>query len=64
MAISELWVMQRSNAPNVAGRTVQAVKISGEWLDCEFGIRDQFLVGRYSDNFLAMPCTLRELNGS
>ena len=36
VAISELWFLQRSNAPNVAGRTIQAVKLSGKWLDHEF----------------------------
>ena len=36
MAISELWFLQRSNAPNVAGRTIQAAKLSGEWLDHKF----------------------------
>ena len=36
VAISELWFLQRSNAPNVAGRFIQAAKLSGEWLDHEF----------------------------
>ena len=38
VAISELWFLQRSNTPNVAGRTVQAAaaKVSGEWLEHEF----------------------------
>ena len=38
VAISELWFLQRSNSPNVAGRNIQAVqvKLDGEWLDHEF----------------------------
>ena len=36
MDISELWFLQHSNNPNVAGRTIQAAKLSGEWLDHEF----------------------------
>jgi hypothetical protein len=38
VSIFELWFLQRSNAPNVAGRNIQAAatKVSGEWLDHEF----------------------------
>ena len=36
MAISELWFLQSSNTPNVAGRATQAAKVSRDWLDHEF----------------------------
>ncbi|KAF8809444.1 histidinol phosphate phosphatase H [Phlegmacium glaucopus] len=35
-AISELWVLQHASIPNAAGRTIQATRLSGEWLDHEF----------------------------
>lgn len=36
VAISELWVLQLSRTPNEAGRTIQAARLGGEWLDHEF----------------------------
>ncbi|KIM38841.1 hypothetical protein M413DRAFT_75462 [Hebeloma cylindrosporum] len=34
--VSELWYLQRSSTSNAAGRTIQAVKFDGEWLDHDF----------------------------
>jgi histidinol-phosphatase (PHP family) len=36
MDISELWVLERSDVPNAAGRIIHATKLSEELLDHEF----------------------------
>ncbi|KAF8958114.1 hypothetical protein BDZ97DRAFT_1924012 [Flammula alnicola] len=36
VGIFELWYLQNSTTPNAAGRTIQAVKLDGEWLDHDF----------------------------
>jgi len=34
--VPELWYLQRSSVSNAAGRTIQAVKLDGNWLDHDF----------------------------
>lgn len=34
--VSELWYLQKSDAPNAAGRFLQSVQLSGKWSDSDF----------------------------
>ncbi|PPR06725.1 hypothetical protein CVT26_001330 [Gymnopilus dilepis] len=36
VGVTQLWYLQRSTAPNAAGRKIQAVRLSGDWLDHDF----------------------------
>ncbi|KDR74833.1 hypothetical protein GALMADRAFT_211758 [Galerina marginata CBS 339.88] len=36
VGISQLWYLQQTVMPNAAGRTVQPVKLDGDWLDHDF----------------------------
>ena len=56
VSISELWVLQCSNVPNAAGRTIQAVKLSGEWLHHElWPVRS---IPSIDDTLVGSPVTL------
>ena len=65
VAITEIWLLQRSNAPNVAGRTIQAAAaiVSGEWLDHEFWHALSIpSVGNLPLDSAPHLCTSRKLN--